>query len=73
MLTLGNVLGDFNPLPDRPESKCPREREVLETLLEKEKMLVTSIFFFSNNVCFILSMAEIVNLSIFHYCLLQML
>ena len=40
----------LNPLPHHPDFSRPCTRSLLKTLWEKEKMLVTSIFFFCHNV-----------------------
>ena len=40
----------LNSLPHNLEIWRPREKRLLKTLREKEKMLVTSIFFFSHTV-----------------------
>ena len=40
----------FSPLPHNDDLWCTGENSLLKTLLEKKKMLVTSIFFFSHNV-----------------------
>ena len=39
----------FNPFPHNPDLLGPSKRNLLKTLWEKEKMLVTSIFSFSHN------------------------
>ena len=41
---------DFNSLPTIPAFKDTEEKRLWKTLWEKEKMLVTSIFFFSHSV-----------------------
>ena len=40
----------INPLPHNPDFQQPGKRTLLKTLLEKEKMMVTSIFSFSHFV-----------------------
>ena len=40
----------FNLLPSNPDFKRPSSRSLSKTLWEKKRMLLNSIFFFSNNV-----------------------
>ena len=39
----------FNPLPHNPNFKGPKQRMILKIFWEMKKMLVNSIFFFSQN------------------------
>ena len=47
---LKTLLDVVNPLPHNDDFRCSGGKSLLKTLLERKKMLVTSIFFFSHNV-----------------------